>query len=163
MDAEKKNIKLKSNDGVVIELTRKAVERSGLLRGVIEDYPEDSEFPLNKINGKTLEKIKEYLTHYQDIEPTVIAKPLKSDKFDQCAEEWDYKFLDVDNDTLLALILGANFMDIKPLLELASAKVACLIRGTTTESIRKDFNITELNKQEEDQLNKDKLYLEQNL
>ena len=32
-------------------------------------------------------------------------------------------------------------MDIKPLLELASAKVACKIRGTTTESIRKDFGI----------------------
>jgi len=54
-------------------------------------------------------------------------------------------------------------MDIKPLLELAAAKVACTIRGTTTESIRKDFGITDLNDQEKAQIEKDKQYLEQNL
>ena len=33
-------------------------------------------------------------------------------------------------------------MDIKPLLELVSAKVASIIKGKTTEEIRKTFNIT---------------------
>ena len=54
-------------------------------------------------------------------------------------------------------------MDIKPLLELAAAKVACIIRGTTTESIRKDFGITDLNDQEKKQIETDKKYLEENL
>ena len=54
-------------------------------------------------------------------------------------------------------------MDIKPLLELASAKVACKIRGTTTESIRKDFGITDFNNDEKEQIEKDKKYLEKNL
>ena len=50
MDVEK-TIKVKSSDGKVIELSTKAASKSKLLSGVIQDYPEDSEFPLNKING----------------------------------------------------------------------------------------------------------------
>ena len=55
MDGDKK-IKVRSNDGVVEELTNKAAQRSTLLKGVIEDYPENSEFPLNNVNTKTLKK-----------------------------------------------------------------------------------------------------------
>jgi S-phase kinase-associated protein 1 len=161
MDGEK-TIKVKSSDGKVIELSTKAASRSKLLSGIIEDYPEDSEFPLNKINGETLEKVKEYLSHYQDSEPRQIEKPLQKD-FKDCVDEWDYKFIGDDNSQILALIFAANFMDIKPLLELAAAKVATLIRGTTTESIRKDFDIKDISEEEDKQMQKDKSYLEKNL
>ena len=161
MDGEK-TIKVKSSDGKVIELSTKAASRSKLLSGIIEDFPEDSEFPLNKINGETLEKVKEYLSHYQDSEPRQIEKPLQKD-FKDCVDEWDYKFIGDDNSQILALIFAANFMDIKPLLELAAAKVATLIRGTTTESIRKDFDIKDISEEEDKQMQKDKSYLEKNL
>ena len=161
MDIEK-TIKVKSSDGKVIELSTKAASKSKLLSGVIQDYPEDSEFPLNKINGATLEKVKEYLVHYQDSEPRQIEKPLPKD-FKDCVDEWDYKFIGDDNDQILALIFAANFMDIKPLLDLAAAKVATLIRGTTTESIRKDFEIKDFSKEEEKQMENDKSILEKNL
>ena len=36
---------------------------------------------------------------------------------------------------------AANYMDIKPLLDLACAKVASMIKGKTPEEIRKRFNI----------------------
>ena len=161
MDAVK-NIKLKSSDGKIIELSSKAALKSGLLRGIIEDYPEDSEFPLNNVTGNVLEKIKEYLVHYQDEEPSVVEKPLKDD-FKQMCKEWDYNFLGDDNTFILELIKGANFMDIKPLLELASAKIASKIKKVTTESINKDFNIGELNPDEKEQIKKDKEFLEKNL
>ena len=158
-----KAIKLKSNDGKVVELTSKAASKSGLLRGIIEDYPEDSEFPLNNVNGATLEKVKEYLIHYENQEPPIIQKPFKDKDFSKCADPWDFKFLGDDNNVILDIIRAANFMDIKPLIELASAKVASKIRGTTTESIRKDFCIENFSKEEEEQINKDKDYLEKNL
>ena len=161
MDVEK-TIKVKSSDGKVIELSTKAASKSKLLSGVIQDYQEDSEFPLNKINGETLEKVKEYLVHYQDSEPRQIEKPLPKD-FKDCVDEWDYKFIGDDNTQILAIIFAANFMDIKPLLELAAAKVATLIRGTTTESIRKDFEIKDFSKEEEKQMENDKSILEKNL
>ena len=161
MDVEK-TIKVKSSDGKVIELSTKAASKSKLLSGIIEDYPEDSEFPLNKINGATLEKVKEYLSHYQDSEPKPIEKPLQKD-FKDCVDEWDYKFIGDDNSQILDLISAANFMDIKPLLDLAAAKVATLIRGTTTESITKDFDISDFSKEEEKQIQDDKIVLEKNL
>ena len=36
---------------------------------------------------------------------------------------------------------AANYMDIKPLLDLTCAKVASMIKGKTPEQIRKTFNI----------------------
>ena len=135
--------------------------RSGLLKGIMQDYPEDSEIPLNDVDGSTLEKVKEYLVHYQESEPAKIKRPLKKE-FKDSVEEWDCKYIGDDANLILALIKAANFMDIKPLLELSAAKVATIVRGTTTESIRKTFEITELNKTEKEQLEKDKNYLENN-
>ena len=65
MDVEK-TIKMKSNDGKVVNISSKAARRSGLLKGIMQDYPEDSEIPLNDVDGSTLEKVKEYLVHYHE-------------------------------------------------------------------------------------------------
>ena len=51
--------------------------------------------------------------------------------------EFYAKFVDVSQEHLFELILAANFMDVKPLLDLASAKVASLIKGKKVEEIRK--------------------------
>lgn len=51
------------------------------------------------------------------------------------------EFVDVDQEVLFELILAANYMDLKPLLDLCCAKVASMIKGKTPEAIRKTFNI----------------------
>jgi S-phase kinase-associated protein 1 len=56
--------------------------------------------------------------------------------------QWDADFVDVDQELLFELILAANYMDVKPLLDLTCAKVASMIKGKTPEQIRKTFNIT---------------------
>jgi len=56
-------------------------------------------------------------------------------------QEWYASFVDIDQEKLFELILAANFMDIKPLLDLTCAAVASLIKGKTPEEIRKTFNI----------------------
>ena len=162
MDSDK-IIKIKTNDGKEVDLSSKAALRSGLLKGMMDDYQDATEFSLNNVDGDTLVRVKDYLTHYQNEEPKIIEKPLKSNDFKDLANEWDYKFLDLNDNDILAIIKAANFMDIKPLLELVSVKITCKLRGTTTQSIRKDFNIDSFNKEEEEQIIKDKEYLEQNL
>ena len=42
--------------------------------------------------------------------------------------EWDAKFVDVEQELLFELILAANFMDIKSLMELTCAKVATTMK-----------------------------------
>ena len=42
---------------------------------------------------------------------------------------------------LFELILAANYMDVKALLDLCCAKVASMMKGKPAEAIRKTFNI----------------------
>ena len=159
-----RTIRLKSSDGEVVELSRKCCLRSGLLKGIIEDFPDDSEFPLNDVNAMTLLSVKSYLEHYENNEPSVIERPLKSKNFAECVNEWDYEFLGEDTNKILNLIMAANYMDIKPLLELACAKIGSKIMGITTEAIKKEFDLDGIfTKEEEDLILMDKAYLEENL
>ncbi|KAH0512893.1 S-phase kinase-associated protein 1 [Microtus ochrogaster] len=54
---------------------------------------------------------------------------------------WDQEFLKVDQGTLFELILAANYLDIKGLLDVTCKTVANMIKGKTPEEIRKTFNI----------------------
>ena len=163
MDVDKK-ITLVSSDGEKVEISSKAVQRSVLVKGIIEDYPDDAEVPLNNVKSNILKKIKEYLEHYENADPKEIDRPLASQNFKECVEEWDFKYIDVDLELIFELILGANYMDIKSLLELASAKVASIIKGKNTEEIRKTFNITnDFTPEEEQQILEENKWCMENL
>ena len=56
--------------------------------------------------------------------------------------EFDAEFVaKLDQATLFELILAANYMDIKSLLDLTCAKVASMIKNKSPEEIRKTFGI----------------------
>ena len=151
MDSDKK-ITLVSSDGEKVEISSKAVQLSTLVKGIIEDYPDDAEVPLNNVKSNILKKIKE------------IERPLPSQNFKECVSEWDFNYINVDIDLIFDLILGANYMDIKPLLELASAKVASIIKGKNTEEIRKTFNISnDFTPEEEQQILEENKWCMENL
>ena len=163
MDVDKK-ITLVSSDGEKVEISSKAVQRSVLVKGIIEDYPDDAEVPLNNVKSDILKKIIEYLVHYESTEPKEIDRPLPSQNFKECVDEWDNNYIDVELDMIFEIILGANYMDIKPLLELASAKVASIIKGKTTDEIRKTFNITnDFTPEEEQQIIEENKWCMENL
>lgn len=65
-------------------------------------------------------------------------KPAKSE--DE-VKAWDLEFVKVDQATLFDLILAANYLNIKGLLDLTCQTVANMIKGKTPEEIRKTFNI----------------------
>ena len=156
-------IKITTKDAKTIELSKKAASKSSIIKGMIEDYPDNNEFPLNNLDSTVLEKVKEYLVHYQDIEPEQIEIPLKSNNFKECVNEWDYNYLGENIDLIIELVNASNYLDIKPLYELSSAKLGSKIKGMTSESIIKDFEIPELTNEEKEQIMKDKQYLEDNL
>lgn len=84
----------------------------------------------------------EYCTYHKDHAPEAITKPLRSANLAECNVcEWDIDFVSIDKEILFELILAANYMDIRPLLDLCCAKVASMIRGKTVEQIRSEFNI----------------------
>jgi len=60
----------------------------------------------------------------------------------QVVKQWYADFVNVEQEIIFELILAAEYMGIKPLLDLTCAAVACMIKGKTPEEIRKTFNIT---------------------
>ena len=160
---ENEEIQISSCEGNIYKISKKAAMRSGIIKGMIEDFPDDISFPMKSIKGNILEKIKEYLMHYKDEEPQKIEIPLKSNNFSECINNWDFNFLGNDIDIIFDLLEAANYMDIKPLHELVSAYLGSNIRGINSNSILKDFEIEKLSDIEKQEILNDKKYLEENL
>ncbi|KAG5199074.1 hypothetical protein JEQ12_006774 [Ovis aries] len=75
---------------------------------------------------------------------------------------WDQEFLEVDQGTLFELILGANYLDVKGLLDVTCKTVANMIKGKTPEEIRKTFNIkNDFTEEEEAQVRKENQWCEE--
>jgi S-phase kinase-associated protein 1 len=159
-----KIITLVSSDGDKYQISEKAARRSQLIKGIIDDYPDDPEVPLHNVKSHILQKIIAYLEYYKETEPKEIEKPLPSNNFNECVEAWDYQFIDLELDLIFEIILAANYMDIKPLMELASSKVASIIKGKSPEEIRKTFNIqNDFTPEEEAQIREENQWCMENL
>jgi hypothetical protein len=57
------------------------------------------------------------------------SQPLRSNNLEEIVPTWDARFVDIEQELLFELILAANYMDIKSLLDLTCAKVASMIKG----------------------------------
>ncbi|KAK3128645.1 hypothetical protein QOZ80_6BG0464690 [Eleusine coracana subsp. coracana] len=109
-------ITLKSSDGEDFEV-EEATMQSQTIKHMIEDDCADNGIPLPNVTATILSKLLEY-----------------------CGS-WDADFVKVDQATLFDLILAANYLDIKGLLDLTCQTVADMIKGNTPEQIRQTFNI----------------------
>jgi len=134
-------LKLVSQDEERFSVTRKVALMSELVKTMIENDKEERELPLPNVKGSTLAKVVEYMKYHTETPAKEIEKPLKSSNMAEVVSQWDAEFVEVEQEMLFELILAANYMDIKPLLDLSCAKVASLIKGKTPEQIRKQFNI----------------------
>merc|ERR1712195_446725 len=68
----------------------------------------------------------------------------------------------VDDETLFNLILAANYLDIKPLLDLTCKTVADEIKGKTPEEIRIRFNIkNDFTPEEEEEVKRENAWCEE--
>ena len=141
---ESTTIKLVTKDGKELEITKKQADLSELLKQAINDYPKEVSFPLNEIDEKNGEKIKEFLTHFDGTAPAEIEKPLTSNDMKTLTDEWSANFVDkMPLEDLVNLTVAANYMGINSLLDLCCAKIASLCKDKSEDEIFKTFNITE--------------------
>lgn len=69
-------------------------------------------------------------------------KPLQSPNLDMLVQPFYVSYIsEGDKDTLFHLTMAANYMDIKPLLDLCCARIASFIKGKTPEEIRTNLDI----------------------
>ena len=143
------NVILISSDEQKFEIDIESAKLSGFLIGAIDNSKPDQTIPTD-VKSDMLKKIVEYLTHYKGVKPKDIPKPLPSSNLSDSIDEWEINFINgIELDNLYDLINGANYMTINSLLDLASAKIASLMKDKTVEEMRIMLN-TECDLSEEE-------------
>ena len=108
------------------------------------------------------------------IPPRKIEKPLVSCNMKDLVDQWDVNFIEngetpvvspsgiiappseAAQEMLFKLLLAANYLNIKSLLQLTCAKVASLLKGKTPNQIRDCFNIrNDFTQAEEEEVRKE--------
>lgn len=107
---------LLSNDNEEFRVQKKVAEKSILIKNMIEDVENsDWPIPLPNVTSKILNKIIEWCNHHiNDV------------------------YIDDDQEMLFDIILVANYLDIKHLLDIGCKTVTNMIKGKTAEEIRKE-------------------------
>ena len=150
-------VTLVSGEGEKFEVERVIAERSLLLKNFLSNMlnnniddddaaganknesEEEIVIPVPNVRSSVLEKVIQWAEHHKD------SKFPDDDDDDSRKsapiDSWDREFLKVDQEMMYEIILAANYLNIKPLLDSGCRVVAEMNRGRTPEEIRKTFNI----------------------
>ncbi|KAI3855537.1 hypothetical protein MKX03_006575 [Papaver bracteatum] len=149
----KKMFTLKSSDGEDFVVEEAVALQSNTIKHMIEDACADNGVPLPNVTGKIMAAVVKYCKKHVETpegDASVVDEDLK---------KWDAEFVsefDVQS-TLFDVILAANYLDIKSLLDLTCQTVADMIKACKTpEEIRQKFNIkNDFTPEEEEEVRKE--------
>ncbi|KAK2379499.1 SKP1 protein 1A [Trifolium repens] len=136
--AEKKKILLKSSDNETFEVEQAIAMQSQKIKHMIDDNSADETIiPIPNVTRKIMAKIIEYCKKHVD------AGSFEENPSNDELKAFDADFVKVDHGTLWDLIMAANYLDIKSLLDLTCKTLAEMIKGKpfNPEEIFKFFNI----------------------
>ncbi|XP_060174039.1 SKP1-like protein 1 [Lycium barbarum] len=146
-----KMIVLKSSDGETFEVEESVAMESQTIKHIIEDDCANTSIPLPNVTSIILAKVIEYCRRHVDAAAKTDDKASEDD-----LKNFDADFVKVDQSTLFDLILAANYLNIKSLLDLTCQTVANMIKEKTPEEIRKIFNIkNDYTPEEEEEVRKE--------
>eukprot|EP00756_Hemistasia_phaeocysticola_P048738 Hpha_TRINITY_DN23141_c0_g1::TRINITY_DN23141_c0_g1_i1::g.29648::m.29648/K03094/SKP1, CBF3D; S-phase kinase-associated protein 1 len=151
----KKYLVLQSNDPKPVEfvVSRNACQMSGLIRdmldpgdGGLDEEGERTTIPASNVNGRTLVHVISYCEHHWNNPAEKVAKPLQVDIKDVISA-WDYQFLfgnlikegEATPELLFEVMLAANFLNIKDLLDLTIIAIMHLLKGKNPDQVRAMF------------------------
>ena len=120
-----------TNDGVEFTFDESILELSPTLKGLVEDCGYDNPIPLPNIESKMMEMVADFCQKFSS------NKKIKTEN----GSSFTYDLSHLDQSTLFDLILSANYLDIKELLDASCKQVSNSIKGKTTEEMREFFGI----------------------
>ncbi|XP_065628333.1 SKP1-like protein 1B [Quercus suber] len=130
-----KKVTLKSSDGEIFEVEETVAMESQTIKGLIEDDCADNAIPLPNVTGHILSLVIQYCKEHTS------SSDSNSSKSNEKLKAWDTQFINVDLNVLFDLIMAANYLNVKGLLDLTCQTVADMIKEKTPEQIRAMFNI----------------------
>uniref|UniRef100_A0A7S3GJJ1 SKP1 component POZ domain-containing protein n=1 Tax=Palpitomonas bilix TaxID=652834 RepID=A0A7S3GJJ1_9EUKA len=132
------SITLLSGDKQSVVVSRQTASLSHTIASMIEDFHAEEEvppLPIDNVTGSVLEKVMNYCGERQNM----VREGVEYDDI----KKWETEFFkDMAEEELYPIILAANYLDIKPLLEASAGKAAEEISkcGTPAE-IRAKYGI----------------------
>ncbi|KAJ4363310.1 hypothetical protein N0V95_001083 [Ascochyta clinopodiicola] len=156
-------VKLVTSDNAEMEVDRQVAERSILIKNLLEDLGGDNDeaIPIPNVNEAVMKKVLEWCEHHRNDPPASQDDDSDSRKKSTDIDEWDQKFMQVDQEMLFEIILAANYLDIKALLDVGCKTVANMIKGKSPDEIRKTFNIqNDFTPEEEEQIRRENEWAE---
>ncbi|XP_050233936.1 SKP1-like protein 1B [Mercurialis annua] len=138
-------VTLKASDGETFEVEQTVASVSETIKLMIEDGCAGDVIPVPNVTGKILSLVIEYAEKHNGTADA-----------NEDIKRWDSDFIKVDQNVLFDLIMAANYLNMKGLLELTCQTVADMIKGKTPEEIRKTFNIVnDFTKEEEAEIRRE--------
>ncbi|XP_020972581.1 SKP1-like protein 11 isoform X3 [Arachis ipaensis] len=135
MGSPVKKIMLCSSEKEIFSVEEQVmVQHSVIINNMIEDGSynhEESKIPLDCVDSKTLKKVIDYCTHHTH----------HQNDNQEDLEAWDAQFLNVDSNGLYDLLMAANYLEIRDLLDLIYRSIKNMIKGKKIDEIRRIFNI----------------------
>ena len=185
-------MKLKSKQEEIFEVEKEVACRSITVKNMVDDTGLDAPVPLPMVDSKILIKVIEYCKYHHKAEQESLPEDEKTvwdkdfvkvrlphhgsrpaprvhrprvaraEPFFRPGSRQTLPFSQVDDETLFNLILAANYLDIKPLLDLTCKTVADEIKGKTPEEIRIRFNIkNDFTPEEEEEVKRENAWCEE--
>ena len=141
-----KTITLKTSEGLLILMPEKYARRCITLRNLLDDIDEAEvgviPVPISKF---VLTKIIEFCTKYEDDHIKELeSKELESKELEwriNPLEGWNKDFVSVSHEILFEMIKGANYIDLKQMLDICCKSIADQIKGQSPTEIKKIFGI----------------------
>ncbi|OMJ84331.1 hypothetical protein SteCoe_14555 [Stentor coeruleus] len=138
-------IVLVSKEGTKFNTSSQFSVLSGLVHNVLEDYHENEDISVPFVTTVNLERILEFANHHNFIVPQPPKRPVASPNFrDSIPDPWDAEFVGRFNEEqLIEIILAANYLDMKCLMDICLVKIACTFKDKDIEAVRKEYGIIE--------------------
>lgn len=129
-------LRLQPADGEIIEVHNEVAVQANTIKNLVDDLGTGKVIPLPNVKGDTLKKVIEYLQFHLNAD-----KSANTDESETAKKDFNDRFINIPQGELFDLILAANYLNVKGLLDLTCTTVSMMLKGKTPEEIRKTFNI----------------------
>jgi len=137
--AEKaKTVKIQSGEGGALEIPYEYALLMPTVKNMLEGLPDETlndPIPVQHVKPREFKKIVDWCKHK-------LETPESNERGIRDLDDWEKAFVgDMDQPATFQLILAANYLDMKPLLNLLCKSVALNLAAKTPEQIKEYFGI----------------------
>uniref|UniRef100_A0A9J2P0X2 Skp1-related protein n=1 Tax=Ascaris lumbricoides TaxID=6252 RepID=A0A9J2P0X2_ASCLU len=142
-------VPLRTSDGEIVKVDRGVIRHSALIDDLLKDLLKAGDasttsmepIPLAEVDAKTLKKVLEWCEHHKEDNLLAQSMNANGEIFVEEIPEWDEQYLKMEDKMLFDVVLAANFLNVKMLMEMACKMIAEKMKGRTPEELRAMFNI----------------------